>query len=55
MPDEIWRCLGTIRLTWLTIYSITAGGQTRCPNDRRSTQVPIYKNKGKYPRLLQLS
>ncbi|KAK9168813.1 hypothetical protein Syun_000953 [Stephania yunnanensis] len=47
IPIEVWKCLGEIGLTWLTKLFNKILKSKRMPMDwRRSTLVPIFKNKG---------
>ncbi|AQK67802.1 Retrovirus-related Pol polyprotein LINE-1 [Zea mays] len=47
IPIEVWRCLGDIAIVWLTKLFNTIFRTNRMPNEwRRSTLVPIFKNKG---------
>ncbi|AQL08719.1 Retrovirus-related Pol polyprotein LINE-1 [Zea mays] len=47
IPIEVWRCLGDIAIVWLTKLFNTIFRTNRMPDEwRRSTLVPIFKNKG---------
>ncbi|ONM02098.1 Retrovirus-related Pol polyprotein LINE-1 [Zea mays] len=47
IPIEVWRCLGDIAIVWLTKLFNTIFRANRMPDEwRRSTLVPIFKNKG---------
>jgi len=47
VPIEVWRCLGKIGIDWLTNLFNKIWTATRIPQDwRKSTLVPVYKNKG---------
>jgi hypothetical protein len=47
IPIEVWRCLGDIAIVWLTKLFNTVFRTNRMPDEwRRSTLVPIFKNKG---------
>ncbi|KAK9099195.1 hypothetical protein Syun_026240 [Stephania yunnanensis] len=47
IPIEVWKCLGEIGLIWLTKLYNKILKSKRMPMDwRRSTLVPIFKNKG---------
>ncbi|KAK9127965.1 hypothetical protein Syun_016762 [Stephania yunnanensis] len=47
IPIKVWKCLGEIGLTWLTKLFNKILKSKRMPMDwRRSTLVPIFKNKG---------
>ncbi|KAK9139750.1 hypothetical protein Scep_009431 [Stephania cephalantha] len=47
IPIEVWKCLGEIGLTWLIKLFNKILKSKRMPMDwRRSTLVPIFKNKG---------
>ncbi|WVZ49707.1 hypothetical protein U9M48_001039 [Paspalum notatum var. saurae] len=47
IPIEVWRCLGDIAIVWLTKLFNQILRSNKMPEEwRRSTLVPIYKNKG---------
>ena len=47
IPIEVWKCLGEKGITWLTKLFNEILRSKRMPDAwRRSTLVPIYKNKG---------
>ncbi len=47
IPIEVWRCLGKVGIDWLTELFNKIWKTSRIPQDwRKSTLVPIYKNKG---------
>jgi hypothetical protein len=47
IPIEVWRCLEDIAIVWLTKLFNTIFRTNRMPDEwRRSTLVPIFKNKG---------
>ncbi|AQL05851.1 Retrovirus-related Pol polyprotein LINE-1 [Zea mays] len=47
IPIEVWRCLGDIAIVWLTKLFNTIFRANRMADEwRRSTLVPIFKNKG---------
>ncbi|KAJ7971514.1 Retrovirus-related Pol polyprotein LINE-1 [Quillaja saponaria] len=47
IPIEVWRCLGDIGITWLTNLFNKILVTKKMPDElRKSTLIPIYKNKG---------
>ena len=47
IPIEVWKCLGDIAIVWLTKLFNSIFRSNRMPDEwRRSTLVPIFKNKG---------
>ena len=47
IPIEVWKCLGEVGVSWLTKLFNRIILTRKMPNEwRRSTLVPIYKNKG---------
>jgi len=47
IPIEVWRCLGDVGITWLTKLFNNIFRSNKMPDEwRRSTLVPIFKNKG---------
>jgi len=47
IPIEVWKCLGDKAITWLTKLFNRIFEKNKIPNEwRKSTLVPIYKNKG---------
>ncbi|KAJ7942760.1 Retrovirus-related Pol polyprotein LINE-1 [Quillaja saponaria] len=47
IPIEVWRCLGDIGVTWLTNLFNKILVTKKMPDEwRKSTLIPIYKNKG---------
>ncbi|KAK9142709.1 hypothetical protein Syun_012109 [Stephania yunnanensis] len=47
IPIEVWNCLGEIGLTWLTkLFNKILKSKRMSIDWRRSTLVPIFKNKG---------
>ncbi|WVZ58983.1 hypothetical protein U9M48_009193 [Paspalum notatum var. saurae] len=47
IPIEVWRCLGDIAIVWLTkLFNQILRSNKMSEEWRRSTLVPIYKNKG---------
>ena len=52
IPIMVWRCLGDIAIVWLTKMVNNIFRSNKMPEEwRRSVLVPIYKNKGRYPKL----
>ncbi len=47
IPIEVWRCLGKMRIMWLTnLFNIIMKNK-KMPNQwRKSTLIPLFKNKG---------
>ena len=47
IPIEVWRCLGEVRVRWLTNLFNKIWLTKKMPNEwRNSTLVPLYKNNG---------
>jgi hypothetical protein len=47
IPIEVWKCLGDIAIVWLTMLFNHIFRSNKMPDEwRRSTLVPIFKNKG---------
>ena len=47
IPSEVWKCLGDVGVWWLTNQFNKILSIHKMPSEwRRSTQIPIYKNKG---------
>ena len=48
IPIEVWKCLGDVGVCWLTnIFNKILSAINKMPSKwRRSTLIPIYKNKG---------
>ena len=46
LPVEIWKCLGTVGLTYLTDVLNNIMEEEKIPDGRKSILVPIFKNKG---------
>ena len=47
IPIEVWRCLGERGVVWLTTLFNKIWGSNRMPLEwRKSTIIPLYKNKG---------
>jgi len=47
IPIEVWKCLGVVAIVWLTKLFNLIFRSNKMPDEwRRSTLVPIYKNKG---------
>ncbi|XP_056690259.1 uncharacterized protein [Spinacia oleracea] len=47
IPIEVWRCLGERGVVWLTTLFNKIWGSNRMPLEwRKSTNIPLYKNKG---------
>ncbi|XP_056697651.1 uncharacterized protein [Spinacia oleracea] len=47
IPIEVWRCLGERGIVWLTTLFNKIWGSKRMPVEwRKSTIIPLYKNKG---------
>ena len=47
IPIEVWKCLGEVAIVWLTNLFNSIFRSNKMPNEwRRSTLVPIFKNKG---------
>jgi hypothetical protein len=47
IPTEVWKCLGDIAIVWLTkLFNHIFQSNKMSDEWRRSTLVPIFKNKG---------
>jgi hypothetical protein len=47
IPIEVWKCLGDIAIVWLTmLFNHIFRSNKMLDEWRRSTLVPIFKNKG---------
>ena len=49
IPIEVWKCLGEFGVKWLTKLFNKIWQSNKMPEEwRKSTLVPLYKNKGAY-------
>ena len=47
IPIEVWKCLGEFRIKWLTKLFNKIWQSNKIPDEwRKSTLIPLYKNKG---------